>query len=209
MNNNSEELGGSPDAASVLKYIAEREQSLGKYSDKLRANVQRFFNIFGDPLKCQICGWSREQGHHAKYMSRKDHTFTDILPENGKIVKHDEYGIFGNPVTREEYFEEVKDIHFHIPQIRVSISMRDEHFLDEEDHDWWALDVCRNGLAIWHGGPSGMCNAKNAPLYVLKALITSGRLTAFLQDIADKLKDESEEYKEVADTAERMAQAIL
>ncbi len=34
MINNSEEMGGSPDMANVLKYIVEREDNLGKYSDK-------------------------------------------------------------------------------------------------------------------------------------------------------------------------------
>lgn len=223
--NQTEVQGGSPDVASVLKYIAERENNLSKYSDKLRQSVQRIFNVFGDSQLCQVCGERPSYSLHGRYFDRRERQPYQEIPDahphgQPKLVTHYEYvGFWGNKQENIIYFEKNETFHEVKPKIEVSLSMRDEKPFFEEwaeeyasrtrayrlvllDHNLWIEN------RIVENATHTLMTADQVSRKVLMRLIKSGRLTAFIQDIADALQKESEEYKEVAEIAERMAQAI-
>lgn len=214
MTKETEVQHGSADVASVLKYIAEREENLGKYSDKLRTNVQRIFDIFGDPYYCQICGKSVSRAH-GKYRARIGGNKPTWMPEAADTVP-ELYARLATPedgasahIGNETLWEENPDNHTPLPRIRVSIEMRSKIFYDDGDAQWY-LDLDRKGLSFGVETPrgEGIRSAEDAPRKVLNEVIRTGTLTQFLKDIADALKEEQDEYQEVAEMAERMAQAI-
>lgn len=213
---NTEVSGGSPDMASVLKYIAEREDNLGKYSDKLRQNVQRIFDVFGSHTDCQICGKDTHRGH-GKFRARRNGNRPKWMPEATDTIP-DMYARMATPEDGDHgkdgvytLWEDNPDQHVPIPKIDVSISLRSSVFY-QEDGSSWAIDMDNRGLAFFHEHEDGSTTTPNAyevSRIALKVCIQKGSLTAFLQKIAETLKQESEEYQEVADIAEKMAQAIL
>jgi hypothetical protein len=59
-----------------------------------------------------------------------------------------------------------------------------------------------------YSDPSGVTAFDEAPRETLKALVKSGRLIPFLQKVANTLQGKSEEYREVAEVAEKLAKAV-
>ena len=58
------ETGAKANLAEIVSYIAAREGSLGRYSDKLRINVQSVFDLFGKPELCAQCDtWAKDERH--------------------------------------------------------------------------------------------------------------------------------------------------
>jgi hypothetical protein len=173
------------DLNQILGYIQEREQTLSKYSDKLRKSLVKIADVFGNPQYCQRCNKWVEY-HNQKWKDK---------PE-GK-------GVCGN-------FK---------PKIDVSINViDDEPFLVEPENE--TAPEIKYYLAIinhWLGyvdvvgeysNPSRVTAFDEAPRETLKALVKSGRLIPFLQKVADVLTAKGEEYREVAQVAEKMAQAV-
>jgi hypothetical protein len=79
--------------AEVIQYIAEREENLSRYSDKLRQNLVRISNLFGSKMECRICG----EEHVAP--GARDHDFVpkiyvslDIIDTEPFLVEEDEEG---------------------------------------------------------------------------------------------------------------------
>ena len=157
----------------ILGYIKEREATLSRYSDKLRQNLQRIFDVFGSPDYCRIC--------NDEHKGQTAHDF--------------------------------------IPKIRISIELQDtEHFAEIGDEPEYYYLATRNGRLFimgtvacemditgwtcWYSQPNEVSRE------VLKQLVRSGRLILFLQKVADTLQAKSEEYREVAQVAEKMAQAV-
>ena len=171
------------DINQILGYIKEREATLSHYSDKLRQNLQRIFDIFGHPDYCQVCDVSEGSLKHKgqKYADETAHVF--------------------------------------IPKIRISLDLQDtEHFAEIGDEPEYYYLATKNGMlhimgtvacemditgwTCWYRQPHEVSRE------VLKQLVRSGRLIPFLQKIADTLAQEGEEYKQVAEVAEKLAKAV-
>lgn len=214
--NNSEGMGGSPDMASVLKYIAEREDNLGKYSDKLRGNVQRIFDIFGNETDCQICGKSISRGH-GKYRARRNGNRPQWMPEAADTIP-DTYARMATPEDGDAGKDNVytlwevnPDNHTPIPKIETSFTMRDG-VCHRDGEESWALDLDERGLGFFHiheDGSETTPNAHEVAREVLKVIVSSGKLTGFIEKIAKRVEEKADEYQKVADIAEKMAHAIL
>lgn len=195
MTNETEVQGGSPNLAEVVKYIAEREDNLSKYSDKLRKNVEAIFNIFGNKRYCQVCNKENNPGNN-------------YVPDEKQAIIHAE--ITG---------------HSFVPKINVSIEFKgtpfntftlgdgnDEHpdyvkeYLSMEDGE---LYIVRDTYTC----ADEMYEHRRMFAYepsrdLIKRLVNSGAITQFFNQLAEKLIEVGDNYKEVAEKAERMAQAI-
>jgi hypothetical protein len=168
----------------ILNYIQEREKTLVHYSNKLRQSVVKIADVFGNPQYCQRCNkWALF--HEGKWRDK---------PEGKDVC--------GN-------FK---------PKIQVSIDVVDDQSFAEEKDE---ISDTKYYLAILERNMGFVCTFTNdkympknlryfdsAPRKLLKALVKSGRLIPFLQKVADTIQVESEKYKEVAEIAEKMAQAI-
>jgi len=156
---NSEELN------QTLKYIEESEKNLSQYTDKLRSEVSKFFNIFGDKAFCRIC-----QDYENKH----------------NITKHQ--------------FQ---------PKIEVSIDFEGEPFYRTYGKVY-RLAIRHHQLVIvmnteYSEGSYGVYEVQRSTLH---ALLKSGAITKFFQELAEELKKQSEEYREVSAIAEKLANAV-
>jgi hypothetical protein len=173
------------DLNKILGYIQDRERTLANYSDKLRQSLIKLSNVFGDTQYCQRCN---------KWRVFHDQRWKD-KPE-GK-------GVCDN-------FK---------PKIQVSINViDDEPFLVEPENETapeikYYLAIINHWLGYvdvvgGYSDPSKVTAFDEAPRETLKALVKSGRLIPFLQKVADVLTAKGEEYREVTQVAEKMAQAV-
>jgi hypothetical protein len=170
------------DLNKILGYIQEREKTLGRYSDKLRQSVVKIANVFGREDLCR-CGWWVD-----RHPTHKTGT--------GEIVCK-------TP----------------IPKIQVSIDVIDDQpFMAEADeyspNIKYYLAIIKHDLGYVETYDNDKYSPKNlrdfdqAPRKLLKALVKSGRLIPFLQKVADVLTAKGEEYREVAEVAEKLAKAV-
>jgi hypothetical protein len=171
------------DLNQILGYIQEREKTLSRYSDKLRQGVVKISDVFGSKVLCRYCGWYVNE--HPTHKT------------TGEIV-------CGTPT----------------PRIEVSIDIVDDkHFMEEEQDEYspnikyyLALIKHRLGYIVTYDNdrftPKTVAYFSDAPRKLLKALVKSGRLIPFLQKVADTLQAKSEEYREVAEVAEKLAKAV-
>jgi hypothetical protein len=178
-------MSEAQDLNQILGYIQEREQTLSKYSNKLRKSLVKIADVFGSPELCQRCNkWG--EYHDKKWKDR---------PEG------------------KDACDNFK------PKIQVSLDIVDDQpFLIEPEHE--TVPEIKYYLAIinhWLGYVDVVGTYSNtriaitfehAPREVLKTLIKSGRLIPFLQKVADVLTAKGEEYREAAQVAEKMAQAV-
>jgi hypothetical protein len=178
-------MAEAKEISEILSYIQQREETLSRYSDKLRQSLAQISQVFGDADYCQRCG--KWKGHHGTKELRQT------------------WGAC-------ERFE---------PQISVSIDVIDDMpFKVEEEQDEYALNTKYYLAIIKHRlgyvetfdndrfTPKTLAYFSNAPRELLKALVKSGRLIPFLQKVADVLAEKGEEYREVSEVAEKLAQAI-
>jgi hypothetical protein len=172
------------DLNQILGYIKDREQTLANYSDKLRQSLTKIADVFGSKVLCRLCGC---------YVDR--HPIRKI--GTGEIICK-------TP----------------IPKIEVSIDVTDDkHFMEEEQDEYspnarYFLAILRHKLGYVESydndrfTPKTLADFSDAPRELLKALVKSGRLIPFLQKVADILAEKGEEYREVSEVAEKLAQAI-
>lgn len=175
------------DVASVLKQIAE-SNALGD-----RKLISRLFNTFGSEDFCQICSDYVRSKYHGKYIARNPSRYNihNELKEGERVVPDD---FMPSSDTLEadgktiHLYRENPNAHTPLPKIDVSITLRDKPFLYENDGESWSLSLETCGLRIWHSGAYRVRNANNAPLYVLKALVKSGRLPTFFAYLQEEAK---------------------
>jgi len=208
----------------TLSYLREREEKLSRVSDKLRGAITRIAEMFGDPKACAVCGRRREAPPHGRYYDRHACRSTDELPPNAKVVREDEHrGQWGDPHSNTVYFEEVPEGQRHkfTPKIYISLPLKDTAWFWRGNEDEESTYVTTATLAfedgelvavLESGYGANVDTTVTKPLSALsreqlKALVRSGRLPAFLAYAAERLREAGEEYGEVAEVAERMAEA--
>jgi hypothetical protein len=172
------------DLNQILGYIQEREETLSRYSDKLRQSIVKISDVFGSKVLCRYCGWYVNQ--HPTHKTGTGEIFC------------------GTPT----------------PKIEVSIDIVDDkHFMEEEQGEYspnikYYLALIKHRLGYIETYDNDRFTSKtlayfsDAPRKLLKALVKSGRLIPFLQKVADVLAEKGEEYREVSEVAEKLAQAI-
>jgi hypothetical protein len=179
-------MAEAQDLNQILGYIQEREQTLSKYSDKLRKSLVKIADVFGNPQYCQRCNkWS--VFHDEKWKDK---------PE-GK-------GVCGNFKPKIDVSVDVTD---DIPFYKTDEEMPETYYLGITNHNLKIIGVCGN-VGIFADNRQWTVWFENASREMLKALVKSGRLIPFLQKVADVLTAKGEEYREVAQVAEKMAQAV-
>jgi len=168
------------DINKLLDYLRQREQNLSRYSDKLRQSLIKIASVFGPSNKCQNCDWyvDRHPTIHA-----------------GEVIC--------NKPT---------------PKISVSVDVIDDEpfYIETSEYapggmiDYKLAFQCHKlgYIEIYGQERSSLREFVSAPREVLKELIKSGRLIPFLEKVADTLANKCAEYKEVAEVAEKMAQAV-
>jgi len=206
----------SEDIKKIINYISEREANLSRYSDKLRKSVTAVANVFGDADECQVCGFSRLWGDHGKYRIRYSHQVTDTLPEKiqGLKVKVVSSNYKKGRWAEGEYafVEEVENQHKFTPKVEVSIDFQDEiSFYQAEDGDTYFLAFKDHQLVaniVFSEYEADVRELAEISREALKALVRSGRLIDFLKLAAEKLAEAEQEYKQVAEVAEKLAKAV-
>lgn len=124
------------------------------------------------------------------------------------------FNIFGDSVNCQvcDYSApaEIHKSHAFVPKIQVSISVQDSEYFAREtgEIDVYYLCIAQSKMLI-QNQYGNMHDACTAPRWLLKQLVLSNRLPKFLQLVAQRLQEVEEEYAQVSQIAERMAQAIL
>jgi len=206
----------------VINYIAEREESLSRYSDKLRESVERIANAFGKKSECQICDMSEGHKNHHRYYEGYRHTAFDELPEklyNMKVQLVDEnyrVNFWGDPETRTIYVRENKDFHKFVPKVEVSLDVEGQEFLDAiSQYGKELAKLCIHDhemmLKSYYEGEEE--HAGYSPISVLsrrllKRIVKEGHITQLLHQTKEALDVATEEYKEVSEIAEKFAKAL-
>lgn len=213
------EAAEAADLRRVLEYIQEREGNLARATEKLRRNVERIANVFGSKDCCQICGKYKSHCNHFKYFDRKYHLGYDEVPEKiggykTELVSPDyNSSSWGDPEKGTVYVEE-HEYHEFVPKIYVSIEVKDSEpfYVDSGDPydsaEEYFLLIGRFGMRVEIGDGERFVEIKDLPRRAVKALVKSGRITKFLQKVAQELEDTGNEYQEVAEVAERLAAAL-
>lgn len=202
------------DFVGLVKYLEEREKNLSKYSDKLRQSLQRVFDVFGDPDFCQICSYSADNTRHVKFRDEQGYLHgeeTSIV--NEQVVTY---------AKNKDYLHEFK------AKIRISEEIEDvaicmETRLDGQNFEQYKL-VTRNdriwlqgrrncemdatGVTTWLTIPEGTQRGGTPSRTELKQLVRSCRLPKFLAYASQKLAEDEQEYKAVAEAAEKMAASL-
>jgi hypothetical protein len=172
------------DLNQILVYIKEREETLTKYSDKLRQSLVKIANVFGRKDLCRLC-----RCYVDRHPIRKIGT-DEILCE--KPIPGIEVSI---DVTDDEPF-------YTLPATDTSPEIK--YYLAIRNHNLGWVDITYSGE-----NPRNVCDfAHDASRELLKALVKSGRLIPFLQKVADELASKNQEYREVAEVAEKLAKAV-
>ena len=176
-------MAEAKEISEILSYIEQREESLRRYSDKLRQSLVKIANIFGRNNYCRHCG--RWEGYHANAQARK----------TWEACENFEPAI-------EVSINVTDDKHFYVePEDDTSPEIK--YYLAILGHELGYVDVVEEYNA--HGR---VTTFQQAPRELLKALVKSGRLIPFLQKVADILAEKGEEYREVSEVAEKLAKAI-
>ena len=162
----------------ILGCIKERKQKLENYTEKLRESIEKIVCMFGPSDECVFCGY-KERLHPYKFSA------------TGEVCN----------------FKPKIDVPIHI--------IDDKAFYVEV---WVGADRTKYYLAFYnHELKIAREDSEGVIDYIylidlsndgLKALIKSGRLIKFLKKAADELEKTSQEYKEISEIAEKMANAI-
>lgn len=202
----------------TIKYLAEREANLSKYSDKLRENLQKIANQFGSEKECAVCGYTLSSGWaHGHYKWVKHGTAFNSIAEMEKASgakmapRPQGESRWGIPGENIEFYEENAEWHTPQPKNQISIRVQDtEAFNLDQPYENPKTLVLDGTLQIGFGQGVFMQNQtlEEASRYTLKQLVKSGRLPKFLKLIAEKLTETEQEYKAVAEAAEKMAASL-
>jgi hypothetical protein len=114
----SEKLEGLTE---VIKYIAEREENLSNYSDKLRKNLIRISNLFGSPKECRICS-----GEH---IAPRDHAFVPKIWVSLDIIDSEPFYEEEDETGKDSYYLQMYDSNLRI-RIKRTYSDGEERFWD-------------------------------------------------------------------------------
>ncbi len=204
------------DIKNVLEYIQEREVNLTRATEKLRRNVERIANVFGNRHDCQHCAWQKNGNSHFRYFDRRDHRGYNEIPEtlsNRKtklVTPGFDSGRWGNPKENTISFEEHQH-HTFVPKIYISLPIRDdESFFVSGAGEYYYLCFHAGGMKIERndGDFERYIEISDLSRQALKALVKSGRIPKFLQKTAEKLDAAKEEYEDVATLAEKLTDAL-
>jgi len=215
------EAAEAADLKSVLEYIQEREGDLARATEKLRTNVERIANIFGEKEYCQICGRHVMSSIHFQYCERKTNRVFDGIPEQIEGAKIElvspdfDRGRWGDPERKVHYIEE-REHHKFMPKIFVSIEVTDdESFYESEDDEGeiekYFLTTRQHDLEVevcYRGEVSYYVKIANLPRQALKELVRSERISKFLEKVSKGLEITGKNYEEVAEVAERLATVL-
>ncbi len=209
------------DISQTLKYIDEREKNLARYSDKLRENLMKIEKVFGNHT-CRICRGGKSYLAHFQYSDRRDHNGYNEIPKTHsqgkpKLVDLDyDIGSWGD-CKGSIYFTKTKNQHKYVESVFVSIDIVDTEILHEVENDGYGPTTYRVAM---HN--SKLCvrktdeysNPEYLPFdsisrFLLKKMVSSGRLSVYMEKVAEELERTSREYESVSEIAERMAKAIL
>jgi hypothetical protein len=175
-------MAEAQDLNQILGYIEQREETLSRYSDKLRQSLVKIANVFGRKDLCRLCGWWVD-----RHPTRK----------TGEIVCE-------KPIPCIEVSIDIKDDEPFYVQPATDIAPEIKYYLAIRNHNLGWIYITYSGE-----NPKHVCDfAYDASRELLKALVKSGRLIPFLQKVADVLTAEGEEYREVAEVAEKLAKAV-
>jgi len=213
----AEAKAGMPDMANVLKYIEEKEENLSNYNDKLRQNMVAIADIFGDSSCCRRCGRLKSDASHFKYEGLRYGKGVHKIPEDGVFLANlkDAGSKWGN--DEGEYYVKTIDKHNFLPKIDISINYTDESIF-HSDSDWvkhdFFLSLHKGELEIKEVIDDDKDAVKyisfsRASRYLLKKLVQSKRLLPFFQKLGRKVAENTKEYEEVSEIAERMAKYII
>jgi hypothetical protein len=179
-----ESIMAEADLNQILDYIQEREETLSRYSDKLRQSLIKIANIFGRKDLCRYCGWYVHE--HPTHKTGTGEIFCQT------------------PVPKIEVsIDIVDDKHFH-EEVEDEYSPNTKYYLAIIEHRLGYVETYDNDRFT----PKYLLDFNGASREQLKALVKSGRLIPFLQKVADTLQGKSEEYREVAEVAEKLAKAV-
>jgi hypothetical protein len=200
----------------IMKYLQERSENLRRYSRKLREAVSVIEKQFGERNKCRICrlytwleGEKRLVYANAAIAGSK---MSDPKAQQlvNKSVEHDE-------LFTEKYLDilECKKPHKFIPCVDVDIDVDDvEPFYINEDEQKYFLAFRDHELICvivdeYDGERHEECKKlSNLGRDALRDLIKSKRLIKFLEYVAEELKREEQDFREVSEAAEKMALAL-
>ena len=172
------------DLNQILAYIQDREETLSRYSDKLRRSLVKIADVFGRKDLCRLCGW-----YVSKHPTRKTGT--------GEIYCE-------TPIPKIEVSVDIiDDVHFEVEE-EGKYSPSTKYYLAIIEHMLGYVETYDDDRFR----TSYLHYFSEAPRERLKVLVKSGRLIPFLRKVADVLDAKGEEYREVSEVAEKLAQAI-
>jgi hypothetical protein len=187
-----------------ISYLAERSESIRRYSRKLRDAIKKIENIFGERTRCRIC--HKDLEIYANCVIDREKA-KEII---NTFVEHD--------VIFSKYADALDDEHkryaFHkfVPCIEINAHIRDtEPFFVENDKKYYlAFRNCELAYEVYDENEEmvewGYITILNVD--AIKALVKSQRLIKFLSYVAEKLRTEENELKEVSEIAEKIAQVV-
>ena len=170
----------SEDIAKVISYIEQKEASLSRYSDKLRQSIDKLVKIFGNKDICRVCG------HDVVFHPVRKRGTGEVVCNNFKPKIEVSIDIIDDVPFYEEKDEFVGEINYYLAFHKHSLLM----------------------ALRYQDGSIDYVLFRDASREKLKALVRSGRLIPFLQKVANMLKGKCEEYREVSEIAEKLANAI-
>jgi hypothetical protein len=195
----------------VIKYIEEREENLNKYSDKLRENLLKIVNLFGDSNYCRICG------NKQKIYFENIALISEKVKEKFKgevYIPHDI--VFADPeLLSEDYKKYAK--HKFTPFIQVSIDIKDVEPFREIEKEYegkylYYLAFSDHKLVIEKFDTSldstEIIYFDEASRETLKEIVKTKALVKFLKYVAEQLKQKEEEFKQVSEIAEKLASIV-
>jgi len=191
---------GEVNEIEIIDYLAERSENIRRYSRKLRDAIKRIENIFGERTRCRIC--------------RKDlEVYANCVVDREKakeiintFVEHD--------VIFSKYADALDDEHkryaFHkfIPCIEIpNIRDTEPFFIENNKKYYLAFRSYELVYEVYDDGEMvewGYITILDTD--AIKALIKSQRLMKFLNYVAEKLRSEENELRELSEIAEKIAQ---
>jgi hypothetical protein len=211
----------------IIAYIAEREQSLSNYSDKLRTAVKRIFQQFGD--QCRVCGESSARHFALLHCYSVEKIDSRTREEERKACEEAMSCHCGSGLSEEERkrirganvenaMRRLGEMHQYRPAIKISIDVQDsvafriatiddmlfEYMLALHDSN-----LVINRIRVDDEKHAYFSDAveeyKSPSRETLKDLVKSERLISFLRIVKEKIEATSEEYAQVSKLAEKLA----
>jgi hypothetical protein len=200
----------------IMKYLQERAKNLRRYSNKLREAISIIERQFGQKDICRVCRL------RTKAQGEKRLVYTTAAISGLKMSDPKAQAIINSFVEHDELFSEkyldileCKKPHKFIPCIDVDIDVDDvEPFYINEDEQKYFLAFRDHELICvivdeYDGDRhEEYKKLSNLGRDSLKDLVKSRRLIKFLQYVAERLREQEQDFKEVSEVAEKMALAL-